>query len=274
MIIQGLIENTSLYSELACEHGLSLYLETEKHRILFDTGQGKKFLDNARQMKVPVEEVDVAVISHGHYDHGGGLATFLEVNKKAVVYIHRKALEPHFSKGKDGEYHFIGLKAESLPKERIILTGDHHIIDEGLELFSGVEGDRLKPKGNDTLYKQGEGEMVPDDFGHEQSLLVEDGAGWILFSGCSHRGIVNIMEKVKEMKECYPRVVVGGFHLFNPATGEPESPEVIRKLGEYLRNSGGTFYTGHCTGKVSYERLKEILGDRMHYLSTGEKIVI
>ena len=97
MKIVTLMENTACREDLCCEHGLSLYMETENRRILFDAGQSAAFADNARKLGVDLETVDFAVLSHGHYDHGGGLGKFLEINRTAPVYVSSHAFEPHYS---------------------------------------------------------------------------------------------------------------------------------------------------------------------------------
>ena len=107
MRIKVLAEDTSSNSSMKSEHGLSLYIETMGKKILFDTGASNLFLENAEKMGISIKDVDLAVISHGHYDHGGGLRGFFEENDKAKVYIHKKAFEPHFSKRseKTAAYH-------------------------------------------------------------------------------------------------------------------------------------------------------------------------
>ena len=95
MIVKVLSENTSSSEKLGSEHGLSLYIETETHKILFDTGASGLFAENAEKMGVDLTRIDLAVISHGHYDHGGGLKTFLGINNRAKIYLHQMALEPH-----------------------------------------------------------------------------------------------------------------------------------------------------------------------------------
>lgn len=109
MIIKTLVENTSISEKLGGEHGLSLYIETKKHKLLFDTGASALFAENARKMKVDLSEVDLAVISHGHYDHGGGLKAFVNINSKAKIYLNQKSFEKYYSNRSNGEKVYIGL---------------------------------------------------------------------------------------------------------------------------------------------------------------------
>ena len=97
MKIIALMENTAAVPDVLSEHGLSLYLEGKGHRILFDTGQSENFAVNAKRLGVDLAAVDLAILSHGHYDHGGGLKRFLELNQKAPVYLSVYAFEPHFN---------------------------------------------------------------------------------------------------------------------------------------------------------------------------------
>ncbi len=98
MKIVTLIENTSLSKDYHHQHGLSLYIESGQHKILFDTGSDGKFIENAKKLQVDLTKVDTVVISHGHYDHGGGLKAFVEINDKAQIYIGVGAYEPHVTK--------------------------------------------------------------------------------------------------------------------------------------------------------------------------------
>jgi len=93
-----LVENTAISSEYGCKHGLCIYIETPNHKILFDLGPNKLFVENALKMNVDISDIDTVIISHGHKDHGGALKYFLEQNKKAKIYIRKEAFEPHYIK--------------------------------------------------------------------------------------------------------------------------------------------------------------------------------
>ena len=262
MRIVCLSENTS-EKNLLTEHGLSLYLETRKHKILFDMGQSGIFLRNAQNMGVDLSAVDLAVISHGHYDHGGGLEVFLSVNDHAPVYMNEAALERHcVLPDRD-----IGLEPKLKGHPRILLTGDEMTLDKGLMLFTGNHKPRPYPTDSGGFTVIRDGEAFRDDFYHEQYLSVKDGEKTYLISGCSHKGIQNVMYWVRSDP---PDVVVGGFHLSKVPVDE-EGRQRLDELAASLLEYPSVYYTCHCTGIQQYQYLKTIMQDRLEYLSAGDE---
>lgn len=274
MIIKTLIENTSTTNDLACEHGLSLYIETKHHKILFDTGASGLFAANAEKLKVDLGAIDIAVISHGHYDHGGGLKTFLGLNDRAKIYLSSHAFDQHYANRADGGVKYIGLDETLLPNPRFVFVGDTLKIDNELALLSGVKCQRLNPTGNVDLLKQDGTAYACDDFIHEQNLVIRDGEKNVLLAGCAHCGIVNILEHLYRTFHITPDVVISGFHLYNPARNENESPDIVAEIAQYLIKKPTAYYTCHCTGLESYGRLKSIMGDTIDYLSSGRTLEI
>ena len=252
MKLVTLMENTTACANLRCEHGLSLYLETGDHKILFDAGQSSAFAENAEKLGVDLREVDFAVLSHGHYDHGGGLERFLEINKTAPVYISSHAFEPHYSANG-----YIGLDLQLQGKEQLRSVAEETALAEGITLYQ-LE---VVPADTAGLEMEEQGQRKPDDFRHEQYLLVEEGGKRILISGCSHKGILQIMEAFR------PDILVGGFH-FMKITAE----ETLRKAAEKLLEYDTVYYTGHCTGQTQYAYLKSVMGDQLHYIATGTTV--
>jgi 7,8-dihydropterin-6-yl-methyl-4-(beta-D-ribofuranosyl)aminobenzene 5'-phosphate synthase len=273
MIIRALIENTTSDAGYKYEHGLSLYIETEKHTLLFDTGASSLFADNAVKMGVDLSKVDIAVISHGHHDHGGGLKTFLDLNSSAKIYIHKKAFDKHYGNRPTGVMEDIGLDA-ALQSRRFVFTGDNITIDDELELFADVQPERFNPSGNKELYMRDGDKTVNDDFKHEQNLIISENSKTVLIAGCAHKGIVNIVNRFFEKRGRMPEYIVGGFHLTNPSFKKSEDPSVTDAIANYLISTKSRCFTGHCTGAESYERLKSVMGDKIAYLSTGMKITI
>lgn len=257
MKITVLMENTAAREGLQTEHGLSLYIETGAHRILFDAGQSGGFVDNGEKLDVDLAGVDVALLSHGHYDHGGGFRRFLEINPTAKFYVNHLAFRPHFNAtGKP-----IGLEPSLRETGRVSFVSEALEIGPGLILYPGSE--TCPPESSAGLRVLVEGSLRPDDFCHEQYLLVEEAGKRILFSGCSHRGVVNILERF-----C-PDVFVGGFH-----TKEITCPETLASLARELERIPTVYYTCHCTGREQYDVMKGILGDRLDYLATGASLRI
>jgi len=274
MTIKTLIEDTDCFHEYKKEHGLSFYIETSNHKILFDMGDSSLFLENAEKMGVDIKEVDIAIISHGHYDHGGGLSAFFNVNSKAKVYIHKKAFVGHFAKRSNGKMDDIGLDSKLQESDRFIFVGDALKIDEELELFSHVSGQRCIAFSNQVLFQKEGVDLVQDTFDHEQSLVIRENDKTVLIAGCAHKGILNILDRFNELGKEKLDVVIGGFHLSNPSLGTSEATDLIDEIAHSLIETDSFYYTCHCTGLEPYERLKEVMKDQIQYLTTGSVVEI
>ncbi|MDL2300279.1 MBL fold metallo-hydrolase [Clostridiaceae bacterium OttesenSCG-928-D20] len=262
MKITALVENISK-TEVKSRHGLSLYIETKTHKILFDLGPDKTLIENARLLGIDLSKVDTVIISHGHRDHGGALADFLSINKTARIYIQKTAFDEHYIK--------IGLLKIDIGLDKSLkdhpqvrsIEGDYKIDDE-LYLFTASQNGKCYSPANDTLF----GKNDKDNFLHEQSLIIRENCT-ALIMGCGHTGIVNIMEKAKEHK---PAFCIGGYHLYNPTTKKTVSKdlldEIISELAEFKETQ---FLTCHCTGLKAYEYLSERMSN-ISYLSCGEQL--
>lgn len=261
MKITVLCENTVRKKGLEAEHGLSFYIEAAGKRLLFDMGQTDVFSRNASALGVNLAEIDAAVLSHGHYDHGGGLSRFLHVNSKAPVYLSRFAFGDYFNPA--GGY--IGLDKTLENSERFIFTGDEARICGGLSLYSCNDcGFDVKAYG---MTAARDGVLLPDCFLHEQYLLIDEGGKRVLVSGCSHKGALNLERRFK------PDVFIGGLHFMDVRTdgdGFAQLKSAAEALGAYPTR----YLTCHCTGIEQYAFLKSVMGGALSYVSTGDTVVL
>ena len=268
MVIKVLVENMAISTEYGKVHGLCLYIETVRHKILFDLGPDKLFLDNAEKMGVKIEEIDTVVISHGHYDHGGALGLFLQHNHRAKIYIHKKAFDRHFTKVL-GLYIGVGLDASLASHEQIVLTGGNLELDEELMIVTDVKERDLFPQSNRSLYTMENGKKLRDDFSHEQSLLIREGEHKVLLAGCAHCGIVNILNRANQDLGEPVTHVIGGFHIM-----KDKSPELVRDIALRLKGFDIQYYTCHCTGQKNFALLQEEMREQIQYVPVGTVLQI
>lgn len=274
MKIIVLSDNRTINSELETEHGLCVYLETEKYKCLLDTGASDIFISNAARLNVDLADVDYVFISHGHADHTGGLPAFLALNKKAKIVMSENAIKPDFYSERNG-LHLISIKLDDeLLKDRLILVGTEAFFEDDIHVFCANEPKFPFPKGNRTLFKDtGEG-MVQDDFNHE--IIVSFGTEQLfLFTGCTHKGVLNVLNALDLKPGQMVRYVMGGFHLLDPKVGvQYETAVELMELGKILHKHypSTDFITGHCTGEKAFEALKRYMEYRLIHFFTGYKL--
>ncbi|MCM1123362.1 MAG: MBL fold metallo-hydrolase [Eubacterium sp.] len=268
MHITVLMEDTCGDPQCEYEHGLSLYIETGKHKILMDTGASDRTWENARRLGVDLKDVDLVVLSHGHYDHSGGLLAFRKINPNAVVYMQQSAILDYYH----GE-RYIGIEKEigKMPKVQM-LSGDKKI-DGEISLFTGITGRKFWPQSNTGLSIRTDGADRQDEFAHEQCLVIQ-GEKKVLLSGCAHNGILNILDKYRELYGGAPDIVVSGFHMMKKGEYTEEEKETVRKTAEALAKENTIFYTGHCTGQKAIDLMKPIMGNRLVQMHCGMRIWI
>lgn len=271
MKIVSLSDNNSYYDNFKTEHGLSFYMEIPQLKILFDTGASNLFAENAKELGIDLVSVDIAMISHGHNDHGGGLKTLLEINKRIKIYVREEAFEDLYSV-KNHEITYIGLDKSLKTNHQIIFTNEICFINDNLILFSCAACVQNSILSSSNLKINIKGNMEEDSFKHEQNLIIKYNLKKILLTGCSHKGIINIMERFKIITGSYPDYVIGGLHL--QTSSIIANVEDIENLGKELKKTNAIFYTCHCTGYEPYKILKTILKDKINYLSCGKEINI
>ena len=264
MRITSLVENTTK-SELKPKHGLSLYIETKSHKILFDLGSDSTLFENAMKRNIDISKVDTVIISHGHFDHGGALKKFLDINSVANIYVQKEAFEPHYSKTLFLKIP-VGIDSKLKSNRQIKLLNGNYKIDEELSLFTVSKTNKFYSPANNALYdKKGK-----DTFVHEQNLIISENKV-VVIMGCGHSSVVNIMEEAEKYQ---PHFCIGGFHLFNPLTKKTVSKELLNSIAmELQKYKDIEFYTCHCTGEKAYHYLSQQM-DNMNYMSCGDVIEI
>lgn len=269
MRIVTLMENTPGAAGCAHEHGLSLYIRTPRHRLVLDTGATGAFADNAAVLGIDLTAVDTVVLSHGHYDHAGGLLRMAGLAPGAPIWIRQGAGQDFYHGEK-----YIGMDKEILALPQVRFVQQDLRLDEELFLFGGITGRRYWPQSNLALRVMQNGVPVQDNFAHEQCLVVEADGKRVLLSGCAHNGILNILDRYTEIFGGDPDVVVSGFHMKKGSDYTPEEWQVIEDTAHALLEHKCLFYTGHCTGRPAQERMQQIMGDRLRFLHSGEELAL
>ena len=270
MRITVLAENTAACEGVIAEHGLSLLAETAERTILCDGGQSAALLQNAAALGIDLSAVDTAILSHGHYDHSGGLSAF------AAKYptVRRVARV-----GADGAYYhgerYIGID-KTLTSGDACQWTDGGVTDlgNGVSVFGGFDNVFDRPFANAGLTVRENGIERPDDFSHEQATVVCENGKRVLISGCAHSGILNILGTFTTLFGGMPDAVFSGFHT---AKNEPYTQTEIAQLqmlASALAATGATFYTGHCTGDAAFDVMKPLLGDRLVRMRCGNSFQI
>lgn len=248
------------------EWGLSVYIEQGEKKLLLDTGASPLFAENAEKCGVDLADVDLAFLSHAHYDHSNGFGKFFAVNKKAPLYLNRSCKENCY--GKRWIFSkYIGIKkgyAEAY-KDRLIYTGGFTQIAEGIYLLPHSKGDFTEYGKKNGLYQKNSGKWSYDSFDHEQSLVIRTDRGLVIFNSCCHTGADNIITEVsKAFTGEKILAIIGGFHLYKSNDSE------VVALAKRIEQTGiEHIYTGHCTGDKAFAILKNQLGEKAHELFAG-----
>lgn len=265
-----LIDNIS-QNGLISEWGLSVWIEHEGQKILLDAGTSGRFVQNARAMGISLEDVDIGVLSHAHFDHANGIEAFFAVNQKAKFYLRAGTKENCY--GKKGIFsRYIGPRRGMMVRHagRFAYADGKFALMPGVWLLPHSTQGLEKIAARSGLYVRRGLRLVPDNFAHEQSLVLETDAGLVIFNSCSHAGPDNI---IAEVESAFPgrkiHALIGGLHLYRLTDAE------VRALADRIRQTGiERVLTGHCTGDRAYAVLREELGDMVQQLYTGMEIEV
>ncbi|MBQ9644130.1 MAG: MBL fold metallo-hydrolase [Lachnospiraceae bacterium] len=275
MRIINLIENTEGAPGCTAAHGLCFYVKTPGHRLLSDLGPSADTLANAQHLGIDLTQVDTVVLSHGHYDHSGGILPFTRINDSARIYMQDFADGAYYSDdGPEKGFRYIGIDPQIAALPQLVRVQGDLDLDDELSLLTVREQIVPIPSTNRKLMRRQGDAYVPDDFRHEQMLVIRAGGKHILISGCAHNGILNILSAYEAKYGLAPDVVISGFHLMKREEYTEEERQEIAAIALKLKQYPTTFYTCHCNGVPAYEQMKAILGGQLHYVHCGEEICL
>lgn len=272
MTVTVVVDNEAAESGLIAEHGLSLWIEADGMRVLFDTGQGKALLPNAHRLGIAPGGAHAVALSHGHYDHAGGLAFMTDGLEPKRLYLHPGALRSRFSRRGPGTVASIGMPEESKAvvrriAERVVWT------EEAVQLTDSIGLTGRIPRTADFDSTGGrffldEGCRIPDPIDDDQALWVKTGAGVVVILGCAHAGVVNTLDHVSGLLGVDRfHAVVGGLHLADA----PE--ERLMRTAESLdRYRVERLVVGHCTGRDAAAALKARCSAEVIPLQSGTRM--
>ncbi len=270
MKIVVLSDNRQLQEALEFEHGLCVYLETEKYKCLLDTGASNMFVHNAEQMVIDLADVDYVFISHGHSDHIGGLQSFLEINSKAKIIMSHNALSQRFFSERKGLNEISSKIDISNYLDRFIFIDEYTEFENEIFVFPCRQSIYSMPKANRSLMSADSNGLKTDNFNHE--IVVCFGQKDLLvYTGCAHHGVLNILNSVQSITQKQISTLIGGFHLLDGYPDQYETDEEINEIAEslHVKYSDTMIYTGHCTGNNVFSLLKKKLEDKLIFFHTG-----
>lgn len=272
--ITVLTDNYVAAPNLLAEHGLSMLIEADGQRILFDTGQSRVVLHNAETLGISLTGLDAVVLSHGHYDHTGGLADLLPERSPAAVFLHSAAVESKYIRGEHPPHRSIGMpkisrQALDALRARIVWT------DSATEVVPGVwctgEIPRVPGNGQSTSGFFCDAECrTPDPLADDQALFIETPDGLVVITGCAHSGIVNTLDRACTLSghnEAY--ALVGGFHLGRAARDQLDA--VVYAVG---RRNCRLLSPCHCTGLGAHAYLRARFHTLVRDVGVGTQIVL
>lgn len=272
--ITAIVENTAGTFDTAGEWGLALWIEADEHRILCDTGQGHTLLQNAGLLGIDVATAEALVISHGHFDHTGGIAELMDAGFRGKIYTHPAAMSAKYQREKAPPHRSIGISSAS---ERALRSRIGDVVEslQPTEIAPGliVTGSiRRRNEYEDVAdpFFLDEDCTRPDMLVDDQALLIETPRGWAVITGCGHSGLINTLNYAKELiGNRHICAVIGGLHLFRA------SAERIRATTENLRAFGIELIVPcHCTGFEATGVLQNQFGSAVAALRAGLSVRI
>ncbi len=266
--VMALVENSVFTRGLLAQHGLSFLIEADGRRALFDTGQGRVIVDNARQLGVPLDTVETIVLSHGHYDHTGGLADVLHAGGGRKLLLHPAALAPKYVRRQNPPHSEIGIPEPSRQAlesnhQAIVWTQTPTEVLPGLHATGEIPRHSLEDVGG--AFYLDESCQDPDPLRDDQALFAECAAGLVIIFGCAHSGVINTLEYVAQLTgRGKVHAVLGGMHLLQASSERIEATADALERREVER-----IMPCHCTGSQALSLFRARFGDRVKECPTG-----
>jgi 7,8-dihydropterin-6-yl-methyl-4-(beta-D-ribofuranosyl)aminobenzene 5'-phosphate synthase len=267
-----LVENSVAGRNVRAEHGLSFHIQAGGRSLLFDTGQSELLERNAREMGLCLEDVEAIALSHGHYDHTGGVSAACALAPNARLFLHPAAIEPKFAGNPDGTSCPVGPASASL--EAIQQAGDRVVwTTQPTEVLDGIFVTGEIPR--QTAFEDASGTFYLDQDCTQRDPLVDDQAmfidtpdGLVVLLGCAHAGVVNTLNYVRLITAGRPiHTVIGGMHLLEADAQRIESTfAYLRELD--VKQLG----PAHCTGIIPTARLRTEFPDRCVSCTVGSSL--
>ena len=272
VVMTCLVENSVYAAGLRAEHGLSIFIELGEATVLLDAGQTSLATENARTLDVDLARVTDLVVSHGHYDHTGGLAQVLAAAESPRVHAHPAAFEPKFAKREDGHFESIGagLRADDVCSRggELVLSAGPNELAPGVWTSGEIPRTHRWEKTNGAFFLDTYEQSV-DSLIDDQCLFLDAPEGPIIFTGCAHSGIVNMMEYVAELTgRSRIHAVVGGIHLVSAA-----SARIEKTIEAFHRFDVQRVILGHCTGFKALRRFWDAFEERCFLLNVGARFI-
>jgi 7,8-dihydropterin-6-yl-methyl-4-(beta-D-ribofuranosyl)aminobenzene 5'-phosphate synthase len=219
LTITQLVENTADAMGLLGEHGVAWLIEADEHCVLFDTGQGQTLRHNAGRLGLSLDRVEAIALSHGHYDHTGGLMDALAMTGPVDLYLHPAALEPKYNRdGRAIGTPFPDADTLRTHTRRLIISSTPTRLAPGIGLTGEIPRRHAIEDTGGPFYRDaqcGQPDLIPDD----QALYLDTPAGLVVLLGCGHSGVVNTLEHIQALTDQRPiHAVIGGTHLLRADT--------------------------------------------------------
>lgn len=271
--ITTLIENNADFnSYLYSEHGLSLYIEADGINIIFDTGQSDMFIENAKKLNINLKQSNYVILSHGHYDHSGGFTSLVkEIGNSFKLIISDEFFNRKFS-CKDNSYKFNGNTFDKTfindnNIEVDYINEDTHYISENIIVFSNFKKETKFEKLNNRFFIEQEGKFIKDTFLDEIAVAIKQKDGLLVILGCSHIGVVNILQTIMQRMNMPIYGIIGGTHLI-----EADEQRLMETINYFKEIDIKFIGVSHCTGGKAIESLKNEFETKYFYNNTGNVI--